>query len=157
MESHLLSSWRCFFAGKMTYSARFVKDLKDLIGEKPVEYILTEVRKGSFLENEAGKFADDLNPEAFGAFINSKIVYGEDAMELILSKWFERGQVFLLTKEKAVRSLIGALEKARKTEMAFKISNVQHGFSGYFTCKRSHPSGPKQFSSSPPTISSYQG
>ena len=85
----------------MAYSVRFVKDLKGLLGEDPVEYILTEVRRSSFLEKEAEKFAEELHPEAYGAFINSKIDYGEDAMELILSKWFERGQVFLLTKEKS--------------------------------------------------------
>ena len=93
----------------MAYSVRFVKDLKGLLGEDPVEYILTEVRRSSFLEKEAEKFADDLHPEAYGSFINSKIVYGEDALKLILSKWFERGEVFKLTKEEAVRKLISAL------------------------------------------------
>lgn len=103
-----------------------LRDLEELIGKDTVDFIINEVACGRLLKTDGVKFADFLHPEAAGAFLISEKPYSPDAMELMLSSWFEKGEVFNLTKEDALGQLILALEKARKKVIASKIRKMHH-------------------------------
>ena len=104
------------------------EDLEDIIGKDVVDHILKDVNEGKFKKNEAEEFAGNLDLCVYGSFINSQnevnFKYDRRAMKIILSDWFEKCELFRLTKEQTVLKLLSALRGAEKKKLAFDIEKM---------------------------------
>merc|ERR1711892_510575 len=94
----------------MTYNPSSFKELTNLIGDEPVQFILYNAKSSNISKQVAGNFAHYLHPHAYGEFRNSGIPYGGEAMKLILSIWYERKcDENEVTREQAIEELTEAL------------------------------------------------
>ena len=103
-------------------------DWEDQIGTEVVGHILKQVDEGKFKKNETEEFARNLDSRVYGSFINSQnevnSTYDRRAMKIILSDWFEKCEVFRLTKKQTVLKLLSALRGADKNKLAYDIENM---------------------------------